>query len=311
MISAMSEAGPYFGLLIEGEMGSGKSVLAETVKKLIDPNGAIRLSLPTNDRDLAIQAKQFRLLSYDNTSGMRSLISDALCTLATGGGLAPRKLYTDSELAVLNICRPFMLNGISGYARRPDLLERVIYVRLDRVAPEDRKEERVLKEHFTRDAPYILGGLYDALVHSLRNVKKGINPTGLRMADAAVRIAAAESAFDVPEGTLIRIIAEGQKQLVIERASTDAITEALRTTIARGPFEGTMKELHERLAVYDKNNMPGSPTALSITLDRQSASLLAVGIKVTMLNRGKQGRKVRVEYVGAPEFAPDNNRPEY
>jgi hypothetical protein len=311
MISAMAESGPYFGLLIEGEMGSGKSVLAETVKRLIDPNGANRLSLPTNDRDLAIQAKQFRLLSYDNTSGMKALISDALCTLATGGGLAPRKLYTDSELAVLNICRPFMLNGISGYARRPDLLERVIYVRLDRVAPEDRKEERTLKEQFTRDAPQILGGLYDALVHCLQNIKKGINPTGLRMADAAVRIAASEPAFDVPEGTLIRVIAEGQKHLVIERATTDALTEALRTTIASNPFEGTMKELHQRLLIFDKNNIPPSPTSLSIALDRQSASLLAVGIKVTMLNRGKQGRKVRVEYIGPPESAPVDNELEY
>jgi len=61
MISSMAPKGPYFGLIIEGEMGSGKSVLASTLKALLDPNDADRLSLPTSDRDLAIHANQFRL----------------------------------------------------------------------------------------------------------------------------------------------------------------------------------------------------------------------------------------------------------
>lgn len=194
MISSMAPKGPYFGLIIEGEMGSGKSVLASTLKALLDPSDADRLSLPTSDRDLAIHANQFRLLSYDNASGIKSTISDALCIVATGGGLATRKLYTDDELAVLKASRPFMLNGISGYARRPDLIERAIYVHLERVPKEQRKEERVLALEFSEQSPSILAGLYDAISVGSRNIKKGINPTGLRMADAASRIMASEEA---------------------------------------------------------------------------------------------------------------------
>ena len=194
LIASLGPIGPYFGLIIEGEMGSGKSYLASTIKALLDPSDADRLALPSNDRDLAIHANQFRVLSYDNTSGMRAHISDALCVIATGGGLATRKLYTDSELTVLKTSRPFILNGISGYARRPDLLERAIYVHLERVSPNARKDERGLAESFRLLCPKILAGLYDAVSRSLDPSKAGYNATGLRMADAARRIAAAEGA---------------------------------------------------------------------------------------------------------------------
>jgi hypothetical protein len=58
-----------------------------------------------------IQAKEYHLLVYDNASGMKGDISDALCTLATGGGLATRKLYSDDELQVFTASRPFIING--------------------------------------------------------------------------------------------------------------------------------------------------------------------------------------------------------
>jgi hypothetical protein len=304
MISSMAPTGPYFGLVIEGEMGSGKSVLASKLKALIDPSDADRLSLPNNDRDLAIHASQFRLLSYDNASGIKSQISDALCIVATGGGLATRKLYTDDELAVLKTSRPFILNGISGYARRPDLIERVIYVHLERVLHENRKDERSLDADFVRSASYILAGLYDALSEGLRHIKQGLNVTGFRMADAAQRIAASESALGVPTGTILAAISEGQRALVIERISSDALTVALRWVLASGTFEGTMKELHERLRHSQETELPRSPSSLSTAFDRQRAALHEVGISVKILQRGKQGRRVRVEYVGPPEEAP-------
>jgi hypothetical protein len=312
MISSMAPKGPYFGLIIEGEMGSGKSVLASSLKALLDPNDADRLSLPTNDRDLAIHANQFRLLSYDNASGIKSLVSDALCIVATGGGLATRKLYTDDELAVLKASRPFILNGISGYARRPDLIERAIYVHLERVPKEERKEERVLTLEFNRQAPHVLGGLYDALSVGLRNIKKGINPTGLRMADAATRIMASEEALGIPAGTLISAIQDGQRALIIERISSDGLTVGLKEILKRGPFEGTIKELFERLRGTNEDDLPRSPAALSSALDRQRGGLQEVGIFVKLLQRSKQGRRVKIEYVDPPEDAPASaSKPEY
>jgi hypothetical protein len=304
MLSSMGPNGPYLGLVIEGEMGSGKSVLASTLKALLDPSDADRLSLPSKEQDIAIHAKQFRVLSYDNASGMKGEISDTLCIVATGGGLATRKLYTDDELSVLRASRPFMLNGISGYAKRPDLLERVIYVHLERPVPEARKEEETLKADFDRLGPTILAGLYDAVAFGLANHKTKGNATGLRMADAARRIAVSEGALGVSEGTLIEAVRSSQKMLLIERVNADALTIALRGVLGSNPFEGTVKQLFDRLRMEDREGFRGTPASLSHALERQRPALQEVGIEVTILKRGKQGRRVRVEYVGSPDDAP-------
>src|SRR5438552_51284 len=100
-----------------------------------------KFRLPSSDRDLMIQAKDNYLLIYDNVSGMKNDISDALCTLATGGGVATRRLYTDDELQIFNHCRPFVINGIGEFANRPDLVERSIVVILSSMPRGQRRTE--------------------------------------------------------------------------------------------------------------------------------------------------------------------------
>ena len=85
LINALRPHGPYFILLVEGEQGSGKSFFCEIIKRIIDLNRALRLRLPDKPQDLMIHAKEYWLLNFDNTSGMKAEISDILCTLATGG----------------------------------------------------------------------------------------------------------------------------------------------------------------------------------------------------------------------------------
>jgi hypothetical protein len=60
-------------------------------------------SLPKEERDLSIAANNSRILAFGNLSGLSNMISDALCKLSTGGGLATRRLFTDDEEAVLTL----------------------------------------------------------------------------------------------------------------------------------------------------------------------------------------------------------------
>jgi hypothetical protein len=246
---------------------------------------------------LAIHAKQFRLLSYDNTSGMKAGISDALCIIATGGGMATRKLYTDEELAVISAARPFILNGISGFVKRPDLLERSIYLSLDSMPAEKRRTEEEMKAEFIAIRPAILGGLYDLVSQAIANLKGTPAPTGVRMADAARFIAAAESGLDVEPGTLIRLISGSQDALMIERINEEPLTLALRQVLRTGSFEGTVGVLHEKIMNYrDIANLPRTTALLSATLERLKPSLLKVGIRAELLSRSRAGKKVRIEY---------------
>ena len=236
LIGALRPEGPYFALLVEGEQGSGKSFLASIVKALIDPNEADRLRLPESERDLGIQAREYRLLSYDNSSGMKAEMSDALCVVATGGGLATRKLYTDAELEVFTAARPVVVNGISGFAKRPDLLERAIYVHLEK--PEKRMTEKELREKFAQATPKILGALYDAIAHALAHLDDTPAPDNIRMSDAAQWVPAAEDCLGVPPCTVISAIAQSQDALVIERINDDPLTIAFRHITQLAPYRG-------------------------------------------------------------------------
>jgi hypothetical protein len=60
------------------------------------------------------------------TSGISPETSDALCTIATGGGAAGRQLYTNGEEYIIKAHNPVMLNGIGAVITRSDLFDRAV-----------------------------------------------------------------------------------------------------------------------------------------------------------------------------------------
>jgi len=302
LINALKPNGPYFILLVEGEQGSGKSVFCEMVKRIIDPNKAMRLRLPDKPQDLMIQAKEYRLLSFDNASGMKAEMSDALCTLATGGGIAVRKLYSDGELHVMSYTRPFIINGISGYANRPDLMERAIPIRLTPMAEGGRKTEAELLGEFETLLPGILGALYDAVAEALANFDTVEPPRHLRMADAAKWVKAAEPALKLEGDSLIDAIAKAQDDFVVEKVNEDPLVAMLRLVCRSGPFEGYMIDLfssfkEHREAVAD-HSLPKTSSHLSKQLRRMRPAMAKAGVRVDFLDKDNRGRKIRVSLDG-------------
>jgi hypothetical protein len=81
---------------------------------LVDPNVAPVRSLSREERELMIAANNGYVLAFDNLSGLRNWLSDALCRLATGGSFAVRQLYTDDEEILFEAARPILLNGTRG-----------------------------------------------------------------------------------------------------------------------------------------------------------------------------------------------------
>ena len=301
--NALKPTGPYFGLLVEGEQGSGKSFLCSVAKMLIDPNKASRLHLPENTRDLMIQAKEFRLLSYDNASFMKAEISDALCSLATGGGIAVRRLYTNDDLQVLTYMRPFIINGISGYAKRPDLLERAIPLRLRAMPESQRRTEADMMREFQAMLPRLLGSLYGAVSVALKNLNSVDAPRQFRMADAARWIAASDTALDFHAEEILQTILRVQTDLSAERVNQEPVVIRLREVI-KTEFDGYMGELFEKLECKNDRTLPKSPSALSSALDRLRPSMEKVGIHV-QFSRNKGGRQVAITIT---EHSPARNK---
>jgi hypothetical protein len=261
--------------------------------------------MPDNDRDLMIQAKEYYLLNYDNASSMKPELSDTLCSLATGGGVAVRKLYTDGELHVMSFTRPIVINGISGYANRPDLLERGIPLRLQPMPVGGRKAESELLEEFRRLQPAILASLFDAIAGALRRYPTTVDHQGVRMADAARWISAAEADLGLSGPPLVESIIEAQRAMIIDRANGDPLIILVRRWLATKPdgkWDGHMAQLHDELTKQDELHrvVPRSPSGLSALLERLRPAMVAAEIEV-VLGRDNRGRTIRLR--ATPEIS--------
>lgn len=296
ILSALRPKGPYPILLIEGEQGSGKSFLAETIKMIVDPNKASKLRLPDNDRDLMIHAKEMHLLGYDNASGMKGEISDALCSLATGGGIAVRRLYTDSDLNVLTFCRPVLINGISGYVSRPDLMERAFPVRLPPMGANARRSEDDLRPALAEKLPGILGALLDAVATAMRVYPEVTPPKGVRMIDAMRWVVAGEAGLGIPPGAALRAIIDAQTGFVIQRVTDDALVIRLREVVLYRPFEGHIGDLFGRLRDGERSDpaLPRSPSILSRALERLRPAAALAGLHIEFGEKDRRGRPIRI-----------------
>jgi Bifunctional DNA primase/polymerase, N-terminal len=304
--------GPYMLLLVEGEQGSGKSFLCSTIKLIIDPNQVEKARLPETQRDLMIHAKDYFLLVFDNVSGMKGDLSDALCVLATGGGFATRKLYTDDELFVFNFCRPVIINGIADFVNRPDLLERSIPLRLPSIEEGARKTEQEMLEEFRIILPGILSCLYTIVAKALANPVSAAAALRLRMADCERWLVACEPFTGLARGSFINAIKASQDEIFVDRAQNDQIVGALVGLLKLGAFKGTVLELHERLKPIEWSGLrqfPATASHLSRHLARQRPAMAKMGIFVELGPRTRDGRVIHIWKDGerdklAPEPEP-------
>jgi hypothetical protein len=235
-------------------------------------------------------------------------MSDALCALSTGGGFAVRKLYTDGDLFVMNYTRPFMINGIGGYASRPDLMERAIPIKLSPMPKGGRKTEDELRAEFNQRLPGILGALYDAVAHALQEFSNIEPPRHLRMADSARWIRAAEGGLGEDAGAIIDAIATAQDDFFIERINDDPLITALRRLVGPLGYEDYIGELFVKIIEQDDakhhRSLPKSSSQLSNQLVRMRPAMEKAGIAVELLPKDRKGRKVRIRLVDPGDAKP-------
>lgn len=297
-ISVFNPNGPYFVLQIHGEQGSGKSFVSKFVKDLTDPNIADKLRLPRTEQDMVLHAQGQWVLNYDNTSYVSNDLSDLLCTIATGGAFATRRLYSDDELFIAKYKRPAMMNGITGFALRQDLSERSIFLNLPAVPEGKRKTERELYTNLAKLMPKCLGYILDCVSCAIANLDEVEPPRSIRMADAAHWLAAAEPATGFPEGAILDALEGVQREILAQTAIDDALTVALMTFLLKQEqkkFEGRFGPLHEELMAASSRNgrgLPASPSALSSKIKRMQPGLRQIGLNVEEGMRNSGGQTV-------------------
>jgi len=300
-----------------GEQGSAKSTAARVLRRLLDPNSTPLRSLPREERDLAIAARNGWLIALDNVSALADWLSDGLCRIATGGGLGTRQLYSDADEMLFDAMRPIVINGIEDPVERDDLRDRALFWTLPTIPYEQRRTEREFWKVFAAASPRILGYLLDGAVAALRRYEATALHGMPRMADFCQRVVAAEEALGFTSGTFLRVYEENLQNAIETQVEDSRIASELREIAADGKWEGTATELLTTLnarvndEVQRRKWWPKSPRALSGQVRRAAPGLRGVGVEIEFSREpgGATGKRRRLITVQAREerrpYRPD------
>jgi len=268
---------------VHGSKGSGKSTFQRILRKILDPAAAELSSMPVTKEAIALQADRNYCLAYDNISKISNEQSDFLCTIATGGALSKRKLYTDNEEVILRFCRPVILSGINSVAERSDLLDRSLMIELERIPQTARRSERKFWADFEKAKPKILGALFDAIVVALKMPDIDL-PELERMADFSELGYKLAVALGFGGETFMAALSSNAEKTLDGALKASPVAICLMDMLENEhSFDGSSSELHERLnKVAYKLRLgrifPQSTTALTKAIRPIITDLQAIGV---------------------------------
>ena len=293
--------GPYPVLILTGEQGSAKSTLTRVLRRLIDPHEREMRSPPKDIRDFVTMVKHTFVLAFDNVSSLSGELSDTLCRLSTGhGAIGGRALYTDADEAGFKAVRPVILNGITDFVMRPDLIDRALRVHLPAIEPEHRLDDETFWTAFNGALPQILGALYDAVAAAHAGYESVVIPPEktIRLASFMKWAVAAEPAMSFQSGSLIEALNSNWAQAADYILEYDTVATALVSYLsANAPFHGTLQQLLAGLTPFRMMNddtWPRTPRGLSNVLKRLAPVLRKKGIEI--YNNGRQGHYNKIMY---------------
>lgn len=275
---------PYPLLELMGEQGSGKSVSSEALRRLIDPNAANLRAEPKSAEDLFVIAHHNHVVALENVSRLTPQQQDSACILATGGGFAKRKLYSDSDESVITLRRPVLINGIVAAVTQQDLVDRCISI--DCPVIEARLTSVEMWREFDHDLPRILGGLLDLAAKALEllpQVKLPARDRPRLVEYAILGCAVAMAQGHKPEAfmdTFNAMRAETVGRTLEASPVAIAVQDLVEATPGEitAPLKDILHEL-ERFKPAGTDAWPRSPKGLGDALRRAAPALRTLGVE--------------------------------
>lgn len=290
LVSAFFPDIPHPILVLQGEQGTGKTAAGRILGSLVDPSPAPLRTAPRDVGEWITVADGAYLVAFDNLSGLSGWLSDALCRAVTGDGLARRKLYSDSDLVVSSFRRLILMTGIDFGALSADLIDRSLFVELERIAPEARRLDSQITRDFTSAYPRILGGLLDLVSATMRELPHTTLDSFPRMADHALILAALDEAT---EDVHLACYEQAAGRAMAEAADGDSVAEAVLMFMQnRATWTGTASALMESITPRDvPKRWPPTAHHLSGQMKRLGPVLRARGVEVEHI-RTHEGRAI-------------------
>jgi hypothetical protein len=321
LLECMRPDGVFPVLEILGEAGSAKSTLQRILRMLVDPNASNLRSPPKSVEDVFISASLNWVASFENVSHLTPPMQDALCVLATGGGYAKRKLYSDGDESVINVVRPVVLNGISACITAHDLIDRSICIEPQRI--QTRREDGDIEREFEAAYPGLVASLFELMAQTLKELPDTQLPASenIRMAGFARLGVAMERAMGEPQGAFLRQFHASRQESIARTIDSSPVATALvewfETRASRSaemPVKALLLEV-EQFKPQGAEAWPKTPKGFGDALRRAAPSLRYMGIEVKSL--GKVGGAVKwsiracaVQYGGGYSTSPSPECPD-
>ena len=300
ILSTLLPVGPYPVLILQGEAGSAKSTTAKILRRIIDPCEVTLRSLPRNERDMMIAAKNNRINAWDNLSGLKNTTSDIICRMATGGGFATRALYENDEEILFSIQRPILMNGIDDIALRQDLVDRAIVITLPVISDTERKDEKTLWKNFDQCHPWLLGYVLSAASTGLRRLSDIHLPSVPRMADFCRWASACETALGWNQNRFLEAFHVNRSDALNVSIEADLVATAIIDFLNINPdWSGTASELLSALnkvATPDHSRSkywPKTASILSNCIHKSAQGIRNSGFDIQFSKSGKRWIKVK------------------
>lgn len=301
-------------LALQAEPGSGKTLLAQVLRRIVDDHEAVHGSTPRNEEDIVIEARHAHIITLDNLTRIDQAMSDLLCRMATGGAFVKRRLYTDDDASYIKFKRPVILTSIADIVTAGDLLDRTIIIRLNRIVQYSSESE--LDRIFQRLHPRLLGALCDAISAGLRNYNATPTPN-VRMADLARWVEACAPALGWQPGTFTEALRTQRAESARLALESDPLTQEIERLLSKKTeWEGTPEDLYQQmehalLSTYGRAPRwwPVDAARLMQRLQKLAADLRRIGIEVTPPHQrrmpdGTRKRVLRLTRVQAPSVNP-------
>jgi hypothetical protein len=282
---------------LNGDQGTGKSVICRIIIALIDPSRIDLQAFPSNPKDLTAVVKGAHVRCFDNMRSITAAMSDLLCMASTGGSSGTRALYSNSDLHVDQLHVALVLNSIHHLINQSDLAQRSLCLQTKAMPETSRKSEVAMSQDLEADLPIIFRGLLDLIADVFEHLPSVKVSSPERMLDFVFWLAAMEKVHGAPTGVYqdqySSVLRQAQLDGLMDNLLASAILEFAEQEISPHPWSGSPTDLLAELEAKATTgttralDWPKNSIALSKRLNALKAGLLTQGI-VVEFSRGKK-----------------------
>ncbi|NCD09640.1 MAG: hypothetical protein EOL98_09465 [Negativicutes bacterium] len=304
LVSSLFTNLPRPHLWFVGEKGSGKTTLALSLKKLIDPVSRGNF-MYRNTSEMAQVIDHHAIPFFDNFTKINVEISDLLCATFTGTDFTKRKQYTNDDDFTFSIKKPIILASISLGNPASDLLDRCIVIEKSKNARKTIPEEMLMKA-FEDKKPRIIGGILDAAVETLRTYRDNEVSEYIRLADfQRIGIAAAQALGFTRVQFETALTNNLKNKGILKLQSFPVASLVIKFMENNEYWEGTMFELQNELRdiAEDPDLVNSNPSILSRNLKDCKNILEQANLEVIPGSNGSNGRKYTIRRITSNDSA--------